>query len=146
MQQSTFFQQVSPIIVDLVSVIIAGLLMFLARIISSWLKTRMSSEAYRQLSDVALACVMSLQQTTVNSLKDPSKPGEWNDDAAQDIKSRAASKIRDLAGASIDELHRQGWSPQKVEDLISKLIEAHVLKAKTFSQTRAANTSEETSK
>jgi hypothetical protein len=130
MQNQSFIQQVSPVLLDLLSILITGAIMFLARAVSTWLKNKVSNDAYNQLSDIALATVMSLQQTVVNPLKDPEKPGEWNENAASEIKSRAIGKIRDLAGSSIEQLQNHGWTPQMVEELIGKLVESHVLKIK----------------
>lgn len=80
------------------------------------------------LTNLANIVVTELWQTTVAQLKDPSKPGEWNDDAKRSVALAAVARLTSLGAGAIRALATMGMTPAAVDSLLKSLIESEVAK------------------
>lgn len=74
------------------------------------------------------AAVANAQQTVVNPLKDPTKPGEWTPTMASKTKNGVIEDVKSNAPEIFEQLHTLGiaWPTM----LISQMVEQNVLAQK----------------
>jgi len=112
-------------------VFLAGLGVFFA-----WAKRKLDAATDNQrllgavdlLSHGAHGIVATLSQSVVRDLKDPNKPGTWNDVARTAVKDTAVLQLKQLYPHAVAELARS--NPEKVQELLGTFVEAAVLKYK----------------
>jgi hypothetical protein len=80
------------------------------------------------LTNLANIVVTELWQTTVAQLKDPTKPGAWDDDAKRSVARGAIARLTSLGAGPIRALSTMGMTPAAVDALLKSLIESEVVK------------------
>lgn len=127
---------------ELVASVVTALLP-LALIALTALAARAASVAVRYIHDRRLALavelaaygaagvVADLMQHVVRDLKDPAKPGAWNDVAAAAVRLRAVARMRELYPSAVRVLEQAADDPKRVDDLLATLVERAVVDLKT---------------
>lgn len=85
----------------------------------------------------AAGIAADLAQHTVDALKDPTKPGTWNEVAAAAVKLRGIEQLRVLYPFAVDTITRALRDPSKVDVLLGTLLEKAVLDLKSKTPARA---------
>jgi len=123
---------------ELVASVVTALLP-LALIALTALAARASTVAARYIHDRRLALavelaaygaagvVADLTQHVVRDLKDPTKPGAWNDVAAAAVRLRAVARMRELYPSAVRVLEQAVDDPKRVDDLLATLVERAVV-------------------
>lgn len=127
---------------ELVASVVTALLP-LALIALTAFAARAASVAVRYIHDRRLALavelaaygaagvVADLMQHVVRDLKDPAKPGAWNDVAAAAVRLRAVARMRELYPSAVRVLEQAADDPKRVDDLLATLVERAVVDLKT---------------
>lgn len=126
---------VTPIIIA----IVFGILAELARRYVAWVKQAKIPEIIRSgmllIGEVAEVCVANEQQTRVVNLKNPSTPGAWTPTEADASRENAMNETKNIAAVPIQMLKDSGVTETQVHSLVSKSVEAAVLKMKNGKST-----------
>lgn len=80
------------------------------------------------LSHGAQGIVASLSQSVVRDLKDPNKPGSWDEVAKIAVKDAAILQLKQLYPQAVAEISKS--NPDRVQELLGTFVEAAVLKYK----------------
>lgn len=94
------------------------------------------SAAFETLSRGAEGVVADISQNLVKALKDPNKPGTWDEVAKQAAKNAANARLRALFPDDIAVL--EASRPSSLDDLLSILIERSVVALKRSTATPPA--------
>lgn len=123
---------------ELVASVVTALLP-LALLALTALAARASTIAVRYIHDRRLALavelaaygaagvVADLMQHVVRDLKDPTRPGAWNDVAAAAVRLRAVARMRELYPSAVRVIEQAADDPKRVDDLLATLVERAVV-------------------
>ena len=127
--------QTLSIILSLCTPALLATLALLVRKYLAWIKTSdMPSQVQSALSalgEISLTCVAHAWQTVVEDLKDPEKPGVWNDRAKADVKASVSADVAMLAASALRTLREVGMSEQSIQSLLDKTVERAVADLKS---------------
>lgn len=101
---------------------------WLARKVSAATKHQQLAHAIDLLASGAQGVVADLSQHVVQDLKDPNKPGDWDDIAKVSVRNTAILRLKQLYPTAVREL--VAANPAKVQEVLGTLVEAAVLKYK----------------
>lgn len=100
-----------------------------ARALGRYIRDRRYAMAVELVALGAAGVVADLMQD-VAGLKDPSKPGAWNDATAAAMKLRAITRLRELYPGAAAVILAVVRDPAKVDDLFAGFVERAVIDAK----------------
>ena len=122
---------IAQIMSYLIPVLVPAIAAYLAAVILRRVPDSRIASALSLIDYLAVGIVAALYQETVADLKDPSKPGEWNDVAARAVKTAAMSQLRDVGSSVVEILIACGMAPTKVEVILSTAVEKAVVDLNT---------------
>lgn len=76
------------------------------------------------LTQAALTTVRLLERTVVADLKDPTKPGTWDEVAKRSVKDVAMMRVRSATAREREEMLQHGVEPERIERATDVGIEA----------------------
>jgi hypothetical protein len=127
-------QLVLPLFLTLISVAIAYA--------TNWVRTHFKITAQNAAVDAvqtaAETAVSAIMQSMVASLRDPTKPGTWNEVAAESAKAAAIEQVRLLSAQALDRLKASNWSDAQRRALVEGAIERAVIIVKSRTGAAAA--------
>jgi hypothetical protein len=129
----SLFQQVMPELAKVAGLALSFLMVVIANHLQQWLRQRLSEQAIGQLSQIVLTCVRAASQSRVLALKDPSKPGSWDDNTARVVKADVVDRVVEIGSLVISTLRRCGLSEKSIKSMIEEMVESHVLDNKIAS-------------
>lgn len=109
---------------------LAALVAWLSPMIARYVRDKRFALALVTLADTTVKVVGAVAQTVVRDLKDPSKPGTWDERAARAARQEAIAQVRILLPDVISTLKATGRSNADIDHLISTHVEATVLALK----------------
>lgn len=110
--------------------LIAALAAWAARAINAHIRDRRVALAVELAAYGAASVVADLAQHVVSDLKDPAKPGAWNEIAATAVRKHAVARVRDLYPSAVRVLEQAAANPARVDDLLGTLVERAVVDLK----------------
>lgn len=116
----------SPLIVCVLSVFVARA----SHWVAAHARDRRLALAFELVAYGTAAQVAELQHDVVDALKDPSRPGTWDDVAAGAVKSRAVGAVKRLYPDAVDVIARAGRSPEQIDAILAAEVERAVAQAK----------------
>ena len=118
---------IAQIMSYLVPVLVPAIAAYLAAMILRRVPDRRVASALTLIDYHAASIVAAIYQRTVADLKDPTKPGEWNDLTAVAAKAAAMEQLRSVGSSLASTLIACGMTPDKVESILSASIEKAVV-------------------
>ncbi len=106
---------------------LAALVVYLVPLLRRRLKSKLAADALSALLAVAATVVANAEQTVVANLKDPAKPGVWDDSTKLAIKASVLADARALGAGPMRDLMATGLDPERVDVLLSQMVERSVL-------------------
>lgn len=85
-----------------------------------------TQKAMASIIDASRICAGNVFQTVVRDLKDPSKPGTWDQKAKEAAKAAALTDVHTLTAGAKKALLSHGMTSAAVDSLIDKAIESAV--------------------
>ena len=124
-----------PYLAFLLMLGLAALVAWLAPLTYRYIGDKRVALALVVLADNTAKVVAAIAQTVVRDLKDPSKPGFWDERAAQAARREAIAQVRILIPDMVATLKAVGRSNADIDHLISTHVEATVLALKDRAKT-----------
>lgn len=115
----------------LIPVLVPAIAAYLAAVILRRIPDRRLAQALTLVDYLASGVVAEIYQKTVADLKDPTKPGTWNDVAAATAKRTAMEQLRVVGANVISTVVACGMSPASVDGVLSQAIEKAVIDLNT---------------
>lgn len=110
---------------------------YAARLLARYLRDRRYALAVELVALGAAGVVADIGQHVVSDLKDPAKPGAWNDIAATAVRRHAVTRLRELYPHAVAVTTGAIGDPARVDDLLGTLVEKGVVDAKRGSLSAA---------
>lgn len=123
-----------PYLAFLLALALAALVAWLSPMIARYVRDKRLALALVVLADTVVKVVAATAQTVVRDLKDPSKPGTWDERAAQAARREAVAQVRILIPDVVATLRAGGRSNADLDHLIATHVEATVLALKDRAQ------------
>lgn len=120
----------TPLIFALLSALVASL----SKQIAAHLKDRRAALALELAGTGAASVVADLYQHTVADLKNPAKPGKWDEVTAAAVKLRAVALVRQLYPQAVTVLTQSVADPAHVDVILGHLVEHAVVELKAMTE------------
>ena len=126
-QATTVFVYLSPLLVLGAGAFCA----WAGKLIARYIKDARYATALQVLATGAAAIVADFAQNIVPALKDPNKPGAWDDVAKAELRATAVERLKRLYPQTVALVHESLQDPSQVNSLLGTLVERGVLASKT---------------
>lgn len=110
----------------LVLIVLAAVAARLAALGAKHIRDKRFAAAVELAAYGAAGVVADLAQHVVDALKDPSKPGTWDQVAANAVRETAITRVRSLYPGAVQVLTSALQSTTKVDELLGTLVERAV--------------------
>lgn len=131
MDSRTFAAQAAPYL----AAILLAVLGYLARaILAAVARSSVSARVKTAVEQVVNMAIISAERTTqvvVADLKDPAKPGAWDEVAKRSARESVEADVRALARGALETLRTEGrYTPEEIDTLLDRAIESAVSRVK----------------
>lgn len=120
----------TPLIFALLSALVASL----SKQIAAHIKDRRAALALELAGTGAASVVADLYQHTVADLKNPAKPGKWDEVTAAAVRLRAVALVRQLYPQAVTVLTQSVADPAHVDVILGHLVEHAVVELKAMTE------------
>jgi hypothetical protein len=112
-------------------ILLPVLAVWLANVILKRIPDKRVAHALELIDFSAETVVAEMYQRVVADLKDPSKPGTWNETAAASVKAAAVTALKAHVPEAVALLTSCGRNPANIETILGAAVEKAVVDLKT---------------
>ena len=115
---------------DLVFLVASAVAAYIFKLVESAIRSHVKNAAVQDallgITHLAETVVKSTAQTVVADLKDPTKPGTWDEKAAASVKHSVLGELHLLSEKFRATLMAQGWTAGNIATLLKHTVESAV--------------------
>lgn len=122
-----FSAQAFIVLQPLLLALLSALVVWASTAIRKHVHNKLAASAFEAIVSTAATVVASASQTVVEDLKNPERPGTWDDNQAALVKAHVMRDLKQLAAKPIEELKSlRSLDAESVQKLLDRLVESQV--------------------